>query len=72
MRENLNKHVHDCTGPDKTCPCGFVFRVPPVWVHIEIGENQELLFGDAFNCERVSGAVQALRDAADKLERMRR
>lgn len=39
----MNEHIHDCTGPDMTCPCGFKFTVPPVWVSIEIGRRKENL-----------------------------
>ena len=63
------EHVHDCTSPDMTCPCGFVFRVPPISVSIEVFNRRRELVNVSFNCESVEVAVDALRDAAAQLER---
>lgn len=64
-----SSHIHDCTGPDMTCHCGYKLRIPPVCVSIEVTNGREELVNTGFNCEDVATAVQALRDAADKLER---
>lgn len=66
----MTEHVHDCTGPDLTCPCGYVFRVPPVCVGISVTNGRKLLVDDGFNCETVDGAIAALRRSADALEEM--
>ena len=62
-------HVHDCTGPDARCPCGYVFRVPPICVSIEVFDRRKELVSEGFNCDTVDGAIIALRRAADRLER---
>lgn len=61
-------HIHDCTGQDGRCYCGFVFTVPPVYVSIEIGHCRDVLYSDSFNCYTIAVAVAALRKAADNLE----
>ncbi len=61
------KHIHDCTGPGMTCPCGFVFRVPPVFVSFEVTDRGSVLVEDQFYCETVGGAIEALREAMQKL-----
>ena len=63
----MEKHVHVCTGPDLTCPCGFSFRVPPICVSIEVFDRQRALVDDAFNCETVDGAIVGLERALRKL-----
>ena len=63
-----DEHVHDCTGSDMRCPCGWVFRVPPISVSIEIMDRRTVLISTIFNCETVDGAIDALRRAADRLE----
>lgn len=62
------EHVHDCTAPDLTCPCGYVFRVPPVSVSVEIFDGQRLVLSEGFNCETVDVVINALREYADRLE----
>jgi len=64
----MSNHVHDCTGPDMTCPCGYVFSVPPVCVSIEITDGGKTLISEGFNCSTIEVAIEALRDAADKLD----
>lgn len=64
----MKDHVHDCTGPDATCPCGYVFRVPPISVSIEVFDRSTELVNEVFNCETVDAAIDALRQAADELE----
>lgn len=61
-------HVHDCTGPDFTCPCGYVFSVPGICVSIEVFDGDRTLVNEGFNCSDVSAAISALRSAADRLE----
>lgn len=61
-------HVHDCTGPDMTCPCGFRFVVAPIFVSIEIGDGPEYLISEAFNCNDIDVAIGALRRAIKTLE----
>jgi hypothetical protein len=63
----VSEHVHDCTGPDMTCPCGYVFRIPPICVSIEIFDKDRPIIATSFNCETLSSAIYALRDAALKL-----
>jgi len=65
----MKRHVHDCTGPDMTCPCGYQLVIPPVCVSIEITDGPETVFSDGFNCDTLSGAIDALRLAAETLER---
>lgn len=64
----MKNHVHDCCNPTATCACGWVFSVPPICVSIEIFDGQRLVISEGFNCDRLAGAIQALRDAANKLE----
>jgi hypothetical protein len=68
------KHVHDCTGPDMRCPCGFVFRIPPISVSFEVYDSrrkvkQRTVLSDAFNCDSFDVVIDALRRAASRLER---
>lgn len=60
-------HIHDCTGPEMRCPCGYVFRVPPVSVSIEVFHRREALVNEGFNCETVDGAISALELAIETL-----
>lgn len=66
------KHIHDCTGPDATCPCGYVFSVPRFHVLIEVhdGKTDQVLINEAFNCDSISLVLGALYGAAYKLERI--
>lgn len=61
-------HIHDCTGADMKCPCGYVFRVPRICVAIEVCDEGVLLINEGFNCDTLTGAIAALRAAADELE----
>jgi hypothetical protein len=61
-------HVHDCTGPAMTCQCGFVFQVMPISVSIEVFDVGRPLVNDAFSCDRLDGAIAALRRAILRLE----
>lgn len=64
-------HVHDCTGPDMTCPCGFKFTVPRLCVTIEVQDGPKVLISEGFNCDLIETAIHALREAALKLEQGR-
>ena len=66
----MKEHVHDCTGPDATCPCGYRFEVPPVSFSIEVYVNGREVLSDAFNCQSVATVADALRRAADKLVKL--
>ena len=63
-------HIHDIPYGSDTCACGWVFRVPPVCVSIEVTDRSRTLVSEGFNCETKAGAIHALRQAADRLERM--
>lgn len=67
---STEKHVHDCTGPDMRCPCGFVFTVPRFMVSLEVYDNsaKRELVGEHFSTDGIGAAIEALRDAADTLE----
>lgn len=64
-----NRHVHDCTGPDSQCPCGYVFTVPQICVSIEVFDRNVELVNEGFNTNSLHVAANALRKAADTLER---
>lgn len=63
-----NIHVHNCTGPDGRCPCGYVFTVPSICVSIEVFDGRKELVNEGFNTNSIHMAIAALRKAADKLE----
>lgn len=71
----MSDHIHDCSGPDATCPCGFKLVIPPVCVDFSVTRwnpdtrKNETLVSDGFNCEDASTAARALRRAADTLDR---
>lgn len=64
----MTDHVHDCTGPGAKCPCGYVFRVPPIHFSLEIFDGRKQLLEDHFNCNTVSGCIAALKQAISRLE----
>lgn len=66
-------HVHDCTGPDLTCPCGFVFRTGRYMFSVDIYDNETKtsVINEGFNCDAVSPIVETLRELADTLEQRR-
>jgi hypothetical protein len=66
-----NTHVHDCTGHDATCACGFVFKVLPICVSIEISDGHKVLISDGFNCNSIDVAIAALEKSAKQLARLR-
>lgn len=63
-----DKHVHDCTGPDMTCPCGYRHRVPPISYSIEVFDRRTELVNDCFNCEDISVVIEELHRVIRKLE----
>lgn len=64
-------HVHDCTGADRRCPCGFVLRIPPVCVSIEVTEGLSTVFIEGFNCDTIGGAIDGLQAAIARLRTYR-
>lgn len=68
----MSDHVHDCTGPDATCPCGHKFTVPRFAFSVEVydGETQTYIVNEGFSSDTRASVAYALREAADKLERM--
>ena len=66
----MSEHVHDCTGPDLRCSCGYVFYVPPICVGFDVTRKGELLVSGGFNCESLETAAAALERAAMTLRRM--
>ncbi len=64
------KHVHDCTGPGQTCPCGFKFTVPRYCVEFSVHDNETdtTLVSEAFNTDSMSAVVAAIEDAVHELE----
>lgn len=63
-------HVHDCTGPDMTCHCGWKFSVPRFAVTIEVYDNQtkQSLINECFMTDDVTAASYALDAAVTKLD----
>lgn len=57
------EHIHDCTGADMTCPCGFRFEVAPICVSITVTDGPTVLVDDGFNCSSVNVAIAALEKA---------
>jgi hypothetical protein len=60
-------HVHDCTGPDMKCPCGYVFYIPPVSVSIDVSYGRSAIVNECFHCETVDGAIDAMEEAIASL-----
>ena len=67
----MDAHVHDCTGPGATCPCGYVFRVPRYHVSIEVFDGRHVLVNEAFNTDGLAGVIRALGRAIERLEEVR-
>lgn len=67
---DMSEHIHDCTGPDQTCECGWKFQVPRYSVGIEIFDNQAkgMLAIEGFSTGSIDRVIGALRNLADKLE----
>lgn len=63
------KHVHDCTGPDAKCPCGYVFSVPPISLSVEVFDGRREVLNEVFYCHKKAVVIDALRRYADRLER---
>lgn len=64
------KHVCDCTGPNKTCPtCGYRFEVPRLCVSIEIFDGTRTIVNDGFNCWEELTVIAALERAISAVQR---
>lgn len=61
-------HVHDCTGIDARCPCGYVFTVPPICVSIEVYDQGRTLVNEAFNCSSLTAVIEAFEEAIRTLK----
>lgn len=61
-------HIHDCTGLDQTCPCGYRFTVPPISVSIDVMNGRDVIISEGFSCDHYGTVAAALREAADKLD----
>lgn len=63
------KHVHDCTGPDFTCLCGFKFTVPRFCFSFDVYDNEEkrTIVSSVGNVDSSGEVARLLREAADKL-----
>ncbi len=64
----MSDHVHDCSGPDLTCPCGFKLTIPPICFSLHVMNGDKTLIDESFNCSGIYSVIEALRDAAKKLE----
>lgn len=65
---DMTEHFHDCTGPDATCPCGYRFSVPRFSLSIEVFDGRQELVENHFNCSSLATVIDALREAADRIE----
>lgn len=70
----MEDHVHDCTGPDLTCPCGYVLHIPPICFSVDVydasrPEAERTLVNEGFNCDDLGAVIDTLREIADKLEK---
>lgn len=59
------KHVHDCTGPDSTCPCGYRFTVPRFGFSLKIWDNntpgrEKGVINESFMSDDPEGMIRAL------------
>lgn len=64
----MGEHVHDCTGPDMICPCGYKFTVPRFSMSFDVSDGAEVLISDHFDCDRIGVVISTLHDAIRKLE----
>jgi hypothetical protein len=64
------RHIHDCTGPEATCPCGYVFTTPRFVVSIEVHDNKakRQIINEGFSTDGRATVIATLRDAIAKLE----
>jgi hypothetical protein len=61
-------HVHDCTGPDMRCHCGFVFTVPRYSMSLEVFDGQKVLANHGFSTDGIRLVIATLREEANRLE----
>ena len=59
--------VHRMTGD--VCGCGYVMRILPIHVSIEVTNGSQVLVDKCFNCDDIETVLRALREAKDLLER---
>ncbi len=66
------KHVHDCTGPDMTCPCGWKFTVPRFNFTLEVWDNKtkRSIVDEMFSTDGLYTIASAIRDRLEELEEM--
>ena len=62
-------HVHDCTGPDMCCPCGFVFRAGRFLFELTVYDNEtkQHIANESLNCDDASVIVFVLEETARQL-----
>ena len=58
-------------GSNTKCTCGYVLRIPPVSIGIEVFEKQREVYSDHFNCDTIDGAIGGLKRALDALKALR-
>lgn len=64
----IDAHVHKIGTGGKCEQCDYVLVIPPVLFMLEVFDGDKELINEGFNCSDVSQVIDALRDAADKLE----
>jgi hypothetical protein len=64
------KHIHDCTGPDATCQCGYKLRIERYAVSFDVYDNEtkRYIVNSCFMTDQHFTVAAELRRAADKLE----
>lgn len=62
--------VHDCTGPDGRCHCGYKLTVPRFAVDVSIYDNDTKahVVNECFMCDDIDVAIGAMEDAIAKVE----
>lgn len=65
-------HVHDCTGPDQTCPCGFKIATPRFSLSIEVYDNKRwsAVVNEIFSTDSIWAVIDGLTEAAEVLEKL--
>lgn len=59
------KHVHDCTGPDGICPCGYKLHIPRFSFSVEVYDNETKshILNETFMCDDLGVIEGGLEDA---------
>lgn len=60
-------HVHDCTGPTATCPCGYKFSVPPISYSLTVFNGDAEVINECFNCSTLDVVITELKEQIEKL-----